>query len=152
AVYATTSEVLGRETLTMAWHNSAATFEAAWEMAKFYLLAIAVATTALSAAVFALSRRSFRGLWPGRSRDLGAHVAARDQTRGTARFALPLSAGLVAVAVGLTWQVMTEPGVALTALFRAAPPLRAMNLTRAVVGINLPGRSTFVPGPPIVSD
>jgi len=59
-VYATTSEVLGIDAISLAWYNTRAVFENAWAMGARYLLATAVLTLTAVAVVYALSFRSFR--------------------------------------------------------------------------------------------
>lgn len=51
-----------------------------------------------------------------------------------------------------SWQFYSVPSKALTIVSRSAPPLKAMNLTRALVGVELAGTAPDEFGPPLISD
>jgi arylsulfatase A-like enzyme len=68
------------------------------------------------------------------------------------RLAGSMTGGLVILAGLLTWQVHTRPSEALTTVCRSAPPLRALNVTRALLGLGLDGPLDLRPGAPIISE
>ncbi len=148
-VYTTTSQVLGREAILLIWSTPGAVFENAWEMGAAYLVTTAVLAIAAAAVIYRLSVRSFRCLGAGRQMEAesrGSDQAPHGQPAETsahglrsARWAGSVSAGLVILAGLLAWQFCSRPSEALTVLFRSAPPLRAFNLTRALIGIELTG-------------
>lgn len=140
-VYSTTSEVFGLDAISLVWHNTRAVFENAWAMAARYLIVAAVLTLAALAVVQYLSRRSFRLLW--------SSVPARSRA---SRLGGPIMGGLVLLAALLGWQYYSASSEALTVVFRAAPPLRALNLTRMWVGDELAGRPPAHFGEPVLSD
>lgn len=63
-----------------------------------------------------------------------------------------MTGGLVALAVLFAWQFHNNPSEALTILCRSAPPLRALNLTQALLGIDLDSPLDLTPGAPIISE
>ncbi len=140
-VYGITSEVLGYDTFSMIWNNPAATFEAAWEMGSKYLLMVGTFAVVAAVVLFKLFKRSFGSLWP--REELKVESAVIPPRRF--RLAGSMTGGLAVVAGLLAWQFNTKPSEALTAVFRSAPPLRALNLTRALVGIELKGTASVNP-------
>lgn len=148
-IYTATSEVLGYDTIRMVAANPGATFEAAWEMGSRYLLTSVAVLVGGGALAWRVFRRSYRGLWPAQ-----AEVAASDwYRRPDRRLAGSLTGGLAVLAGLLAWQFHTRPSEALTVVCRAAPPLRALNLTRALIGVDLGGSgATFAPGAPLISE
>lgn len=150
-VYSTTLEVLGSQTLRMAWSNAAATLEAAWEMARVYLLIVAGLTTVGVIATYIFARRSYLRLWPSRPHHLAASLAHLAGLSREPRIGRSLTGGLVVLAVLLTWQARTQPSRALTTVLRSAPPLRAMNLTQRLLRPEFPttapatGRTRILP-------
>lgn len=152
-VYSTTAEVLGYDAILLTWHNTAATFQNAWQMGGPYLIGVLVATTGIAALLWWLSRRSFRSLWPIRS--AGPPLPTCDGLGGRPnplRVAASLTGGLVLLATLLTWQVSTGPGTALAAVLRSSPPLKALNLPRTLLGDELRLAGAAATGPPIISD
>jgi len=142
-VYATTSEVLGIDAISLAWYNTRAVFENAWAMGARYLLATAVLTLTAVAVVYALSFRSFRRF--------AVPTPAPSCTRLLRRSG-PIAGSLVAVAAVLGWHYPGASSEALTAVFRSAPPLRVFNLARMWVGDELAAPPPAHFGEPIVSD
>ncbi|UCD30181.1 MAG: sulfatase, partial [Planctomycetota bacterium] len=148
-VYSNTSEVVGPETLALIWHNPAAVFEAAWEMGAWQLIMTAIITIAAVTVIYCLSLKSY-------NRTNRPHQQA-DRPRihpGKRHIRLVGSiTGYMAILAGLlVWQFTSEPSEALTVVFRSAPPLRAFNLTRALVGIELTGPAPEHFGLPVISD
>jgi len=146
-VYSKTSEVVGPESLTMLWHNPGAVLEAAWEMGAIYLVTTALCTLMAIAVILRLSYRSHLLLWP-----TGKNIQLSGRTSHNSSLIRSMTAGLVILAVMLTWQFASKPGKALTTVFRSAPPLRAFNLTRKFVGIDLDGPVPQRFGGPIISE
>lgn len=147
--YHTTSEVLGYETLAMVWANPAATFEVAWEMASQYLLLVIAGTLAVAAVVFTLSRWSLRRLNQSPARASSAAIPIR---WSSPRITGSMTALLTAVAVLLVWQIRTQPSEALTTVCRSAPPLRALNLPRVIIGVDLNRPLLLEPGAPLMTE
>ncbi|MHC4797980.1 MAG: sulfatase-like hydrolase/transferase, partial [Planctomycetota bacterium] len=140
-VYSTTSQVVGPETLAMVWSNPAATFEAAWEMGAWYFIALAIVTLGAVIIIYRLSLRSFRSL----------HKTA-PQPKPHTKLAGSMTGIIVILAGLLIWQFNSRPSRALTVVFRSIPHLRAFNLTRALVGIELTGPVPQSFGPPVISE
>jgi len=145
-LYSTTSEVLGPEAILLVWHNTAAVFENAWEMGARYLLATLVLTLAAGVLIYRFLARSLRRLHPG-PRVLPSRHHVRVMS-----LAASLTGGLVVLAVLLAWQFHYRPSAALIILCRSAPPLRAFNLTRTLLGNELAGEAPNEFGSPIISE
>src|SRR5688572_2468244 len=148
-VYATTSEVLGAQTFALLWANPAATLEAAWEMGGRYLMLVAGFFLVAAVLSYYFSRRSFRNVWPM----VPVEFAATPKFEPSVRVTGSMTGGILVLACLLTWQLRTQPSEALTTVFRSAPPLRALDLTRSLIGTELNGPTH---GPsnrqPIISD
>jgi len=134
-VFITTAEVLGYDTLALLWYNPVATLQAAWAMGGRYLIVVAVFFVTAGFAAYRLSRRSFLNIWP---RD-HLHPIRPPMFGHSVRLTRSMSGGILGLACLLTWQLRTQPSEALTILFRSAPPLRALNLTRHIIGTDLDG-------------
>ncbi len=173
--YCVTSEVIGYGTIMMIWANPAATFEAAWEMGMQYLLGAGAAVLMVAALAWRMSRRSFRALWPagGRAPRPPSETRQDAAIRGTRlalshppnrlgsvtwiwlfrrRMAGPMTGGLAILAGLLAWQFHSRPSEALTTVCRSAPPLRALNVTRALLGHGLDGPADSRLGAPLVTE
>lgn len=79
-------------------------------------------------------------------------LPARRRRPSAHRLAGSMTGGLIVLAGLLTWQVHTRPSEALTAVCRSAPPLRALNVTRALLGLGFDGPLDLRPGAPIISE
>lgn len=185
-VFATTSEVIGYETLCMIWYNMHATFQNAWQMGAKYLVTLGVVGLISATVIYRLSSASFRQLWGHKgngtvpsprdvdaplsfavgsrigvtTHDAGARISSRTSSRGNPfpqrhprRLQLAGSMGWpLVVACLLTWQFHSTHTEALAVLFRSAPPLRALNLTRALVGDLGGGPVVELTRRPLISD
>lgn len=146
--YSMTAQVIGMDTLRMIWSIPGAVFENAWEMGGRYLIAAGLLTLAAGIATYRLSARSML------TRRVGAELrdATPVRTVATARIAGSMSGGLVLLAVLLVLQFQTKPGVALTTVFKSAPPLRAFNLAQLAMGLDLATTPPASFGDPLISD
>lgn len=143
---AMTSEVLGLRSLTLLYHNPAAVMENAWAMGGRYLVVTGLAAGMVCAAVYRLSVRSFR-------RAHGEHAEfGRRPAWASPRLAGVLSGGCALLAVLVGWQMMGRPSKAFAVLLRSAPPLRALDLSRRVLGDPLAGPAPTDFGPPLITD
>ncbi|MEP0844306.1 MAG: sulfatase [Phycisphaerae bacterium] len=165
ATYQITSEVLGYETVSMIRANPAATFEAVWEMGGRYVWMVSAVLLAGVVLAWRSSRCSY-GRW--RATEAASAPPVRGERRlwrvaviglsgrwKPPRCAGPVAGTYLAVLAGLfAWQFHSRPSAALTAVCRSAPPLRALNLTRALLGDELRARlgSDPAPGAPLISD
>jgi arylsulfatase A-like enzyme len=146
--YSMTSQVIGMDALRMIWSIPGAIFENAWEMGGRYLIAAGVLTIAAGIATCRLSARSMM------TRQAAPELpnARSTRTAATARIAGSMSGGLVLLAVLLVLQFQTKPGIALTTVFKSAPPLRAFNLAQAAMGLDLATTPPASFGDPLVGD
>ncbi len=152
-VYATTSQVLGAEALAMAWNNGPEVAEAAWEMGRSYLLGGGAALAVFLVLCCLGLHRSYRRAQaapPPLRRD----PVRRSFLRGGRlnRLTGSLTGGLAVLVGLLAWQFLVSPSHALTVVCRSAPPLRALNLTRALLGRGLEGRASPPAGPPLITE
>lgn len=150
-VYSTTSQVIGHETLLLIWANAGPVFQNAWAMGWHYLVGTAAAVLAASIVCWRASRRSCRKLWPA-SAEAELEGAGMMPAYGAYPRLAGSMGGLLVLACLLAWQVHTRPSAALTVVCRSAPPLRAFNVARALIGLDLDGPQTFAPGAPLISD
>ena len=156
-VYTTTREVLGPETFALAWNNPTEVFEGAWEMGGGYLLTAGGITLAALGLIYTGSIRSFRHCYRGQPQTDAPETDAPEtpappRRSSTYRLAGSMTGGLLVLSALLGWQIKTTPGEALTTVLRSAPPLRALNLTRAVMGVDLAGSTPAHFGAPIITD
>lgn len=161
--YSLTSEVIGYETALMIWANPASVLEAAWDMGMRYLLLVSAAILSGTILGWRMSRRSFRAVWPSekgvRPRLSAAPCGPFRQTGsdpffaflGRRRAAGSMTCGLAVLAVLLVWHVHSRPSEALTAVCRATPTLRALNLNRALRGTGLEAPVELGPGAALIS-
>jgi arylsulfatase A-like enzyme len=154
-VYATTGEVIGRETLLMVWYDMAATAQNAWTWGAKYLVFVAVMSVAAATTIYKLSRWSFSSYWMPAAAIANPSISVPTPqplgARSHLRWASSMGA-LATVACLLTWELHSEPTAALTTLFRSAPPLRAMNLTRSLAeGLSDTGEPAAA-GQPLLTD
>lgn len=148
--YSMTSQVIGLDTLRMIWSIPDAVFENAWQMGGRYLIAAGLLTLGAGIATCLLTARSMM-VW----RPAGVPAQAvlpMPESKRTIRINSSMSGGLILLAILLLVQFQGRPSEALTTVVRSAPPLRAFNVARLVIGIDLAAPPPIVFGEPLVSD
>lgn len=149
-VYATTFEVLGPESLALVWNNPRETFQNAWAMGSQYLIGVTLALAAAAGLIHRLACRSYRLMSSSRQSAPArpGFQAARSRMAG---WRPSLATAVLVAVILLGWQLSTRPSKALTTVFRSAPPFRALNLMRTIVGVDLHGPTPTSFGEPIIS-
>jgi len=147
-LYATTSQVLGSSALALLRHNTAAVLEGAWEMGAPYLIATAVLSAAAGIGLYCLCARSLRQARSDRGRSpcdrAGGEWRRRLQPVG--------GAAMILWTAVLVWQFAGTPARAFLDVCRTLPPLKALEITRILLGDPLQGPVPEQFGPPVISD
>jgi arylsulfatase A-like enzyme len=138
-----TDEVLGLDAMRLVRHNPKAVLEASWEMAGKYVIATLLAAVIVGLGLY----------WALRRERAAAQVENKSRGKMIGRIARGTFAVMVVVVFGLfALQFVGTASPALANLSRCAPPLRALNLPRALIGDEL--QIPYVParGKTIISD